>query len=281
MDAPSDRHRDAVGTVPEGVPEETGVPGRQAGALRFAAPATPPGERIPGGIALLATVALHVVVAVFALSGWTLREPPPLPPPPDAVISVVFLPPATPPVPVETRVAPAPTPDARRASPDPEPPEPVRDDAPDRVDAVQPEPLPPLPDAPLPAASDASATAAVAPAQLDSLAAAPPSPPAPPGPQLAGQVDDRWEARVMARLAEFRRYPGAARARREEGVAVVRMRMNRAGKVLSVVLERSSGSPRLDAAALETFHRAEPLPRIPDTMADEVEIAVPVEFFIR
>jgi protein TonB len=86
---------------------------------------------------------------------------------------------------------------------------------------------------------------------------------------------------VLARLEKFRRYPGAARSGRQQGVVYIRFRINRDGHVLSSALVRSSGYPALDKAALETLRHADPLPKIPADRPDEIELSVPVEFFIR
>ncbi|WP_156170594.1 energy transducer TonB [Luteimonas sp. FCS-9] len=229
--------------------------------------------------AALGAGALHLAIAWLAFG----LQPRPAPPPAaDAVIQVDFLPAAAPPVPVEVRHAPDPVPEARRTPAPVAPPERRPDPVPQPV-AVPADPLPPLSDAGLPASVPPAVSALASPgppAPQDLQAAAPSSPPAPAAATLAGRVDTRWEARVMARLASYRRYPVAARARGEEGVAIVRLRMDRAGRVLSAVLARSSGSPRLDAAAIETFHRAAPLPSVPDDLPAPVEIAVPVEFFM-
>ena len=230
-------------------------------------------------LAVLGTAAVYGLFVLAAYVGMTAWHGP-VPPRTESVVSIVFLEPSAPPTPVEQEIAPEPTPEATRAVAEPQPREPVREPVPVREQALQIEPLPLSPDG-LVSVSEAATAQPSEHAMIDSVAAALPSPSAPPAPQLAGRMDDCWEAQVMARLADFRRYPGAARARGEQGIAVVRMRMDRAGRVLSTVLERSSGSSRLDAAALETFHRAQPLPRIPDSMPDEVEIAVPVDFFMR
>ncbi len=84
----------------------------------------------------------------------------------------------------------------------------------------------------------------------------------------------------MAALEKHRRYPNAARARREQGTSLVRVSIARDGRVLALALERGSGSARLDEAALQTFRRAQPLPPVPDTLAAPQELAVPVEFFL-
>ncbi|UNK42026.1 energy transducer TonB [Luteimonas sp. S4-F44] len=235
------------------------------------------GACIQRACALLGAIAVHgmVVLLVFGL-GEDLRPPPPA----DSVIEVSVLPAAAPPVPVEPRRAPAPVVEARltRAPAEPRSPPPLP-----QTRAAPLEPLPSLADSerPLPAAVPASTDASAdPPTSHDQQAAAPPSPPAPAAEAQAGRRDDRWEARVMARLARYRHYPTAARMRGEEGVAIVRLRMDRAGRVLSAALARSSGSTRLDAAAIETFHRAAPLPAIPADLPAPIEIAVPVEFFM-
>lgn len=110
---------------------------------------------------------------------------------------------------------------------------------------------------------------------------APKSLPAPPASQVSSDAEATWEALLLAHLEQHRSYPPRARQRREQGVAHVRFRMNRAGRVLSAEIERSSGSAVLDRAALETIRRAQPLPAIPADRPDELELNVPVEFFVR
>ncbi|WP_334184459.1 energy transducer TonB family protein [Novosphingobium sp.] len=110
---------------------------------------------------------------------------------------------------------------------------------------------------------------------------APKTLPAPPARHTSSNADATWEALLLAHLEKYRRYPPAARARREEGAAFVSFRMNRAGKILSASLARSSGSVFLDRAALETIRRAQPLPAIPDDKPEELELSLPIEFFLQ
>lgn len=110
---------------------------------------------------------------------------------------------------------------------------------------------------------------------------APKSIPAPPAQRASSDAEATWEATLLAHLEKYRRYPAAARARREQGVAHVRFRMNRQGQLLSAQILRSSGSALLDRAALDTLRRAQPLPAIPASKADPLELSVPVEFFTR
>lgn len=128
----------------------------------------------------------------------------------------------------------------------------------------------PLPTEPSPAAADPVPETT-----------APPAQPAPPAPRMSSTTQASWQGQLLAHLERFRRYPAVARARREQGVAQVRFTMNRQGRVLSASIARSSGSPTLDRAALDTLTRAQPLPHIPDDMNDPLTITVPVEFFVR
>lgn len=111
---------------------------------------------------------------------------------------------------------------------------------------------------------------------------APKSLPAPPASRASSQAQVTWEALLLAHLERYRRYPVTARTRREQGVVYVAFRMNRVGAVLSASIARSSGSAILDRAALDTVHRADPLPAIPeDRIGETIDLVVPVEFFVK
>jgi protein TonB len=112
-------------------------------------------------------------------------------------------------------------------------------------------------------------------------AEAPKPTPAPTAPRQASEAADSWEGRVLARLEQFRRYPAGARARGVQGVVYLKFRVDRDGRILSSAIQRSSGEPSLDRAALETLKRAEPLPKIPPDRPDSIELSVPVEFYIK
>jgi len=98
--------------------------------------------------------------------------------------------------------------------------------------------------------------------------------------RLSNDARPTWEAQLLTHLERFRRYPARARAARQQGTVYIEFRMNRAGNVLSASVLRSSGSPSLDQAALDTLKRAQPLPPIPEDRPDVVELTVPVEFYI-
>lgn len=228
-------------------------------------------ERGIRGVAAMVTAGVHV--ALFALLLWSrvpANDPPPVEP--AERTQLVMLPPRAPEQPLEEVVAPTPSSAASVMRQKPEPPRPQLA-SPPRAEAnwMIPPPVPPQPvqQAPAPQQQEAS------------IAAAPPTPPLPPGPSAADPGKDSWEGRVMARLERHRRYPNAARARREQGVAHVRVSLARDGSVLSLALEQSSGSAMLDQAALETFRRAAPLPAVPEARKTPLELSFPVEFFMR
>jgi len=111
--------------------------------------------------------------------------------------------------------------------------------------------------------------------------AAPPARPAPPAlPPAAEQPT--WGGRVLGALDKQKRFPREAQARRLQGVPYIRFVIDRQGKVLSSILERSSGHRALDAEAVALRRRAQPLPKPPDEVPGAtVELVAPVEFFLK
>lgn len=76
-------------------------------------------------------------------------------------------------------------------------------------------------------------------------------------------------------------YPPLARQRGQEGEAIIRVRVDASGQVVAIFVEKSSGYPLLDDAALKgvTHWRFEPATRNGMAVADEV--LVPVLFRLR
>jgi periplasmic protein TonB len=105
-----------------------------------------------------------------------------------------------------------------------------------------------------------------------------------PVPAAAGSPPDRstrdaYVRALMAALLEHRTYPAAARKARARGVVHVRFSINRQGQVLSSSIASSPGFAVLEQAALEVLRHADPLPRIPDGIAnDRLTVTVPIEY---
>lgn len=91
-----------------------------------------------------------------------------------------------------------------------------------------------------------------------------------------------WQGLLLAHLERHKRYPRAARARHQEGVAVLRFVVDRAGMVRSAQIERGSGFPLLDEEGLALLERAQPLPPVPPQIeGEQVSLVVPVQFSLR
>lgn len=103
--------------------------------------------------------------------------------------------------------------------------------------------------------------------------------PPPPPPAASPKVQNSYYARLLAHLNRFKRYPEAARLKRERGVVQIRFSIDKTGQVLSFAQVRSSGSSALDDEARQMVARAEPFPPFPDDLArTTLDLVVPVEF---
>lgn len=90
-------------------------------------------------------------------------------------------------------------------------------------------------------------------------------------PKAGGGGAERYLARLRLHLNAFRREMPAGIG---PGKAEVRFTVAADGSVQAMSLQGRSGSPQLDAEALDLIRRAQPLPRPPDGRS--VELAVPI-----
>jgi protein TonB len=91
-------------------------------------------------------------------------------------------------------------------------------------------------------------------------------------------VSAGYRAALSSWLEGHKRYPDSARARGEEGRAVLRFRVARSGRVLSYALVQGTGYPDLDAA-IDQMMRGSSLPPFPAEMsAADVEVSVTIRF---
>jgi protein TonB len=172
-------------------------------------------NRLHNSSALAITIALHAGIAAIAMLAITVAVPDRPPPP----IVSRHIPETIKPVPTDV---PPPQTEQRIST------------TVDLPDIVIDSPLPPIPDQPL-VQSATGEPPIVDPVQTTVS----------PGPARAARFDPRFAA--------FRQppYPAAARRLAEEGNVVVQVRIGRDGRVIAASLAQSSGSPRLDAAAIE------------------------------
>jgi TonB family protein len=82
------------------------------------------------------------------------------------------------------------------------------------------------------------------------------------------EVGPDWRAALSAWVAEHSYYPSQALELRQEGTVRILVTTMPDGRVLSVDLERRSGSPWLDLA-LEGLFRGAKLPPMPKTVGDQ------------
>jgi protein TonB len=109
---------------------------------------------------------------------------------------------------------------------------------------------------------------------------APPPRAASNGQERAAAAPPHYVTQVMARLQAAQRFPEQARARGEEGRAVVRFSIRRDGALGEARLASSSGSSALDQAALETVRRAAPFPAPPVGAGAALTLTAPMSFRI-
>jgi protein TonB len=233
------------------------------------------------GMPLLGSAALHVAAAGVAVLAITVTLPPP---PPELTVTMVFEQPAQP------KPAPPPQPAEAAKPPPPQPaPPPPKPLAP--VPAPKPEPPPPPEPAevlPLPPPEPPPPPRPVA--RPRPIVPTPPRPtpapvpsPAPRAPPVATPapvpaapvISPAWQRALAGWLAGHKVYPEEARRRGEEGRVTVRFTVLRSGQVTDVTVVRSSGSPRLDAAALQMLRGAS-VPPFDSAMA-EPEITATVQ----
>lgn len=117
---------------------------------------------------------------------------------------------------------------------------------------------------------EAEATAEKATAQDEGLTA-----------EQVAQVTE-WQKDIVVRISKAKRYPDLARKRKIEGEVMVRFTLDRYGKITARSVEKSSGWPVLDEAALKVFDDMEKLPTPPAHLqGSEFTLMVPLRYSFR
>lgn len=97
---------------------------------------------------------------------------------------------------------------------------------------------------------------------------------------MAGSKAD-YASVLLAWLERHKEYPQAAQQRRQQGVVLLYIVIDRKGRVIDSRIQESSGHRLLDDAALAMLEGAQPLPPIPDDMNKKrLKFVVPVQFFL-
>ena len=91
-----------------------------------------------------------------------------------------------------------------------------------------------------------------------------------------------WTRQVVSVLERNKRYPSAARSRREQGIAELAFSLDRQGRVVASRIVKSSGSATLDKETLDLVQRAQPFPPPPSELpGSQISLTVPIRFNIR
>jgi len=109
----------------------------------------------------------------------------------------------------------------------------------------------------------------------------------PPTPTLAARtkggavnpVTASWQTDLVKHLQRYKRYPGQAQARGEEGIVMLAFSVDRNGHVLARRVIQSSGHSALDDEVMAMIERAQPLPSFPPSMTEaKLDLVVPIRF---
>ena len=91
--------------------------------------------------------------------------------------------------------------------------------------------------------------------------------------------DTAWARAVANRVRQSFFYPQAARQKHVTGIATARLVVRRSGWLNELEITGTSGNAVLDDAAYVIARKAQPLPRIPDSIAsDRIDVQLPVAF---
>ena len=95
-----------------------------------------------------------------------------------------------------------------------------------------------------------------------------------------GPGDDYLEA-VRRWVTRYKKYPEQAVKEKQEGVVQLGFKFTRDGMVTDAWVEKSSGFPALDQAALAMIRAASPIPKVPDRyQGDTLTLVMPENFKI-
>ncbi|HEY1505457.1 MAG TPA: energy transducer TonB [Stellaceae bacterium] len=97
---------------------------------------------------------------------------------------------------------------------------------------------------------------------------------------LNGPGDDYLEA-VRRWVTRYKKYPDESVKQKQEGVVQLGFKFTRDGTVTDAWIEKSSGFPLLDEAALAMIRGASPIPKVPDRFqGDTLTLVMPENFKI-
>src|SRR5437868_9129506 len=98
--------------------------------------------------------------------------------------------------------------------------------------------------------------------------------------ESARRIRATWQKELVAHLDKHKRYP---KERQQKSAEIqIRFTLDRLGHVLSTDIEKGSGDPAFDEAALAMVRRSDPVPMPPPVIADEgLTFTLPVIFRVK
>ncbi|MBF2760983.1 MAG: energy transducer TonB [Ectothiorhodospiraceae bacterium AqS1] len=101
-------------------------------------------------------------------------------------------------------------------------------------------------------------------------------------PKVDAEAHRVYLQRLQIWLEGHKRYPKRARRRQQEGTAMLRIVMDRQGRIVIYELIESTGHRLLDKELRSMIERASPLPPIPAGMTgSRLEVRIPIAFSLR
>ncbi len=93
--------------------------------------------------------------------------------------------------------------------------------------------------------------------------------------------EDVYLSQIKAWLAQHKTYPRVAAMRRQEGIVLMQIIIDREGNIIDYQVKKKSGHRLLDKEARKMMERASPVPPIPESIhQDALELVIPIEFFL-
>ena len=91
-----------------------------------------------------------------------------------------------------------------------------------------------------------------------------------------------WQKKIVLKINANKSYPKLARSKRIKGEVLIRFSLDRYGKVISQSIEKSSGWPVLDNAALRVLKKVGKFPTPPSHLSgDEFTLMIPIRYRFR
>jgi protein TonB len=96
------------------------------------------------------------------------------------------------------------------------------------------------------------------------------------------EIRNQYLAELARRIDRGKRYPKASRRRGEQGIVQLHFVVQADGRLTDISVQRSSGSKRLDEAAISAVRRVSPINPIPASLgSDALSISVPIAYRLK